>query len=185
MLKLIEPTTEYAEQIRAYREEFLRSGDSMDGTGGLGRFEDPRDWIDHSARCKDPRTVPPDRVPATQYMLLREKDRKIVGMIQIRHCLNAYLERYGGHIGYSVAPGERRKGYAALMLKTALAACRELGIGKVLITCDRGNEGSRRTILKNGGRYESAVFEPEEGVTLERYWIDLPGLTEKSSSGTH
>ena len=172
-MRLIEPTIEYAQQIRAYRKEFLDSGDSMDGTGALRRFEKPLDWIEYSNRCKDPLTVPEGLVPATQYMLVREEDRKIVGMIQIRHCFNPYLEKYGGHIGYSVAPSERRRGYAAQMLKTVLPKCRDLGIDKVLLTCIRGNEGSRRTILKNGGVYESTVYEPEEGVYLERYWIDL------------
>lgn len=174
-MKLIEPAIEYGEQIRAYREAFLGRGDSMDGTGELERFERPQDWIAYSDRHKDPLTVPQGRVPSTQYMLVREWDRKIVGMIQIRHHLNDYLEKYGGHIGYSVAPGERRKGYAAQMLKMALPKCRELGIDRVLITCVSGNEGSRRTILKNGGAYESTVFESGEGVDLERYWIDLPG----------
>ena len=172
-MKLIEPTIEYARQIRAYRKEFLDCGDSMDGTGALRRFEDPLDWIENSNSCKDPRTVSPGRVPATQYMLVREEDQKIVGMIQIRHCFNPYLEKYGGHIGYSVAPSERRKGYAAQMLKMALPKCRELGIKNVLITCISGNEGSKRTILKNGGIYESTVYEPDEKIELERYWIEV------------
>ena len=172
-MMLIEPTAEYSRQIRAYRREFLDRGDSMDGTGALRRFEEPLDWIEQSNRCRDPRTVPQGLVPATQYMYVREEDRKIVGMIQIRHCFNPYLERYGGHIGYSVAPSERRKGYAAQMLKTALPKCRALGLDRVLITCVSGNEGSKRTILKNGGIYESTVYEPEEGVNLERYWIRL------------
>ena len=172
-MKLIEPTTEYEGQIREYRKGFLDSGDSMDGTGALRRFEDPREWIAYSDSLKDPRTVPRGKVPSTQYMLVREEDRKIVGMIQIRHCFNPYLEKYGGHIGYSVAPDERRKGYAAQMLKMVLPKCRELGLDRVLITCIRGNEGSKRTILKNGGVYESTVHEPEEDVDLERYWIDL------------
>ena len=94
-------------------------------------------------------------------------------MIDIRHRLNEYLEKYGGHIGYSVAPGERHKGYATQMLKTALPMCRELGIDKVLITCIKGNEGSKRTILNNGGIYESTVYEPDEKIELERYWISL------------
>ena len=173
MMKLIEPSMEFDGQIRAYRKAFLERGDSMDGTGALRRFEDPRDWIRQSNEGKDPHTVPEGWVPATQYMLVREEDRKIVGMSQIRHRFNAYLEKYDGHIGYSVAPSERRRGYATQMLKMTLPKCRALGIEKVLITCISGNEGSKRTILNNGGRYESTVYEPDEDVSLERYWIDL------------
>ena len=173
MMMLIEPTIEYDLQIRAYRKEFLDRGDSMDGTGALKKFENPQDWLEYLNRHKNSLTVPEGRVPSTQYMLVREEDRKIVGMIDIRHFLNDFLEKYGGHIGYSVAPSERRKGYAVLMLKMALPKCKELGIEKVLITCISSNEGSKRTILKNGGIYESTVYEPEEGVNLERYWINL------------
>lgn len=172
-MKLTEPTAEYCRQIREYKQAFLDSGDSMDGTDGLRRTEDPEEWVEHSRLSKDPENVPEGRVPATQYIFVREEDQKIVGMLQIRHFLNDYLEKYGGHIGYSVAPGERRKGYASEMLKTALPKCRELGIGRVLITCIRGNEGSKRTILKNGGVYESTVYEPDEDIWLERYWIDI------------
>ena len=170
---LTEPTKEYGRQIKAYRQEFLDSGDSMDGTGALRRFEDPERWIEFSDSCKNPDTVPDGLVPATQYIYVREHDGKIVGMIQIRHFFNPYLEKYGGHIGYSVAPSERRKGYAVRMLKQALPACRALGLDRVLITCIQGNEGSRRTILKNGGVYESTVREPERDRDLERYWITL------------
>ena len=174
-MKLIEPAAAYGRQIRAYRKAFLDCGDSMDGTNGLRHFEDPEKWIVHCALCKDPETVPEGLVPATQYLSVREADGKIVGMLQIRHCLNGYLAKYGGHIGYSVAPGERRRGYASRMLAAALPKCRELGLDRVLITCSVGNEGSRRTILANGGSYESTVYEPDEKEDLERYWIVLPG----------
>lgn len=172
-MKLIEPTIEYEQQIRAYRKEFLDCCDSMDGTGALRHTEEPVQWIEHCLMCKDQDTVPDGLVPATQYIFVRESDDKIVGMLQIRHCFNDYLEKYGGHVGYSVAPSERCKGYASQMLKESLAECKELGIDQLLITCIDTNEASRRTILKNGGVYESTVFEPEEGVYLERYWIDL------------
>ena len=112
-------------------------------------------------------------MPMTQYIYLRETDNKIVGVMQIRHNCNTFLAQYGGHIGYSVCPSERRKGYATQMLRLALPKCKELGIDRVLICCAQGNEGSRRVILHNGGKYESTVHDPERDQDLERYWIDL------------
>ena len=170
---LIEPAPAYAPEIEDYRRSFLRINGSMDGSGSLRHAATAEEWIKKSLAGKDPRNVPADRVPATQFIYVRETDGRVVGMLQIRHCLNENLRKFGGHIGYSVRPDERRKGYAAAMLKAALPRCRELGISDVLITCFRDNEGSRRTILRNGGVYESTVHEPEQDRDLERYWIHV------------
>ena len=62
-MMLMEPTMEYSEQIRAYRQEFMDSGDSMDGTGGLSQFDDPQEWIGFLAKHRDPKTLPEGRVP--------------------------------------------------------------------------------------------------------------------------
>ena len=106
-------------------------------------------------------------------MYVREADNKIVGMIQFRHYFNDFLEKYGGHIGYSVRPTERRKGYATRMLAECLKICKSHGLEKVLVTCRQENEGSRRTILANGGVYESTVYCESDEVYLERYWIQI------------
>ena len=175
-MKLIWPSTEYDNSIQAFRQEFLDSGTSMDGGGSLRKFDRTQDWLDR---------VEANKRGQTQYIYIRETDGKMVGIIQIRHYLNAYLEKYGGHIGYSVAPSERRKGYATQMLKLVLPECGKLGIGRVLITCVQGNEGSKRTILNNGGVFESIVFDPEDGCWLERYWIDISPVKTFCSHSEH
>lgn len=172
-MKLIEPSMAYAQDIEAYRQEFLDIEGSMDGCGSLRRCATGAEWIEASLAGKDPANVPEGRVPATQFLYVRESDGRVVGMLQLRHCFNAYLEKYAGHIGYSVRPSERRKGYATAMLHDALPHCRALGIRDVLVCCLTDNEGSRRTILHNGGVYESTVHEPELDRDLERYWIHL------------
>lgn len=170
---LIRPTEEYAEQIVSYRQECLDAGSTMDGCGSLRRTEIPIEFIKMSMEGENPETVPPDRVPATQFLFIRKWDNRLIGMLQVRHTFNDYLEKYAGHIGYSVRPSERRKGYAKEMLKAALPFCREIGLEKVLIACYDGNLGSERTILANGGVYESTVTEPRSGKALKRFWITL------------
>ena len=172
-MKLVLPSEAWFGEYLAYRQEFLDSGDSMDGTGPMRRMEDPREWLDYTERCRQPELVPEGKVQATQFLYVRESDGRAVGMIQIRHRFNEYLEKYAGHIGYSVRPSERRKGYATRMLRDTLPFCREIGLDRVLVSCIDTNEASRRTILANGGVYESTVFEPEAGIRLERYWIQL------------
>ena len=170
---LIRPTSEYVSQIAEYRQEFFVAGDSMDGCGPLRRIEDPEEYIQVCKDCENEQTVPSHLVPATQFLFVRKSDNRLVGMLQVRHCFNDYLEKYGGHIGYSVRPSERRKGYAKEMLRMALPYCRGIGLDRVLITCIDGNIGSEKTILTNGGVYESTVYEPNDKKYLKRFWISL------------
>ncbi|MBO5109339.1 MAG: GNAT family N-acetyltransferase [Clostridia bacterium] len=170
-LILQRPSDDYAAQITEYRREFLDVGDSMDGCGSLRQTEDAMEYI-RSCRIKENiATVPTHLVPGTQFFLIRKSDSKIIGMLQVRHYFNEYLEKYAGHIGYSVRPSERRKGYAKQMLHMALPFCLELGIRRVLICCLEDNMGSERTIRANGGVYESTV--ENNGRRLKRFWIEL------------
>lgn len=174
-LKFRLPTAEDAAEYISYRQAFLDAGSSMDGTGPMRRTPDPMEWLAINAQYADPATVPEGKVQSTQFVCERESDGRIVGMLQVRLALNDFLLHYGGHIGYSVRPDERRKGYASWMLAQGLDYCRSMGLRKVLITCLDTNEASRRTILHAGGVYESTEYEPNENENLERYWITLKG----------
>ena len=172
-LLLLRPTAKYIPQYEAYRREFLDFGGSMDGAGGLRRLESGRAWLDEVERFSRPETVPEGKVVSTQFILVREADDRLLGMLQLRHYLNDYLRRVAGHIGYSVRPSERRRGYAKRMLAMALDEARMLGLERVMISCSVENEASRRTILSNGGVFESTVLDETDGELLERYWIEL------------
>lgn len=172
-VRLVVPTMEYEKEIQAFRQEFVMNGGDMDGCLSLRRMENIAEWIKQVEDCSKSETCPAKWVPQTQYIYVRETDNKVVGVIQIRHYFNEFLEKYAGHIGYSVCHSERRKGYATQMLRDVLPECVKLGLDKILVCCLEDNEGSRRTILNNGGIYESTVYEPDGKVNLERYWIAL------------
>lgn len=170
---LVEPSEEYAEQIAEYKQACLDTNSSMDGCGPLRRCEDPFTYISECKKYTKPETLPDGWVLTTQFFYIRKADKRLVGMIQVRHYFNDWLSKFGGHIGYSIKPDERRKGYATSMLKAVLPYCKEIGLDKILISCIDNNIGSEKTILNNGGIYESSVYEQDRKRNLKRFWITL------------
>lgn len=169
---LAAPSMAYADQIMSYRDESLANDRQMNGVAGLQQFSTAQAWLDYLDRNAHPETRAPGLVPDSTFLFIRETDNRLVGVINIRHELNDWLLQYGGHIGYSIRPNERRKGYAKQQLKLALAKCRDLGLDRVLVTCNENNEASRRTILANGGVMEDVRTKPT-GERLQRFWITL------------
>ena len=172
-LTLISPNLSFSDEIRAYRQEFLDLGSPLNGCGPLADMEDPAQWVVHTQRFELGEDIPEGMGPSTQFIYVRESDQKILGTIQIRHTFTPFLETYGGHIGYSIRPSERQKGYATKMLHDCLPYCRSLGLDRVLVCCMDTNTASRKTILANGGIYDGTVYEPEGQVNFERYWITV------------
>jgi len=170
-LKLILPTPEYKDIILDYKREFIENGDSMDGTAGLKNVESFEEWYSTFYDNLREETVREGFVPSSTYMAISNDDGRLIGMIDIRHRLNDYLLNFGGHIGYSVRKSERKKGYATEMLRLALKECIKLNIKKVLITCDKDNVFSAKTMINNGAEMENEVSEGNR--ITQRYWITL------------
>jgi predicted acetyltransferase len=160
-------------------DEFLRAhrATSPDAPQFLHHYEDGMSLARYLAVLADHErgvSLAPNHVPES--FLFAFKDRRIVGRVTIRHALNEALARRGGHIGYVVVPEFRRQGYATEMLRQALRIAREqLGLTRVLLTCDDDNLGSIRTIEKNGGVFDQIVSGPDLEKPKRRYWIDTGG----------
>ena len=169
-LNLILPKKEHKEIILDYKKEFLENKDSMDGSAGLSTAKTFEEWFSSVQDNLKEETVRDGFVPSTTYLAFNNEN-KLVGMIDIRHRLNDYLLNFGGHIGYSIRKSERQKGYATEMLNLALKECMNLKIKKVLITCDKNNIASAKTIINNGGKLENEIAK-EDKVT-QRYYITL------------
>ena len=100
----------------------------------------------------------------------------MVGRISIRHELNDFLQKVGGHSGYIVAPAWRNKGVATEMLRNLLLTPKAKEIGKLLLTCDETNLASERTIFKNGGKLTQLMDKGSHRPKKKHFWIDLNGL---------
>lgn len=172
-IKLVKATDLPVSKVMEFRQAFLSAGESsINGSRGLHHYDKYEDWLWLVKECEKPDNTTLG-VWASTYFAIREADEAVVGCIELRHTLNESLAVSGGHIGFSVVPQERRKGYATKMLKMVLVEAKESGLDKVLLTCDIDNIGSYKTMENCGGvREQDAPFELD-GEPYYKYWIVL------------
>ena len=172
--ELIEPTTLLHSPWLAAHDDW-GSGTHQDGAG-LHAEDDVRSaggfagWVQRLRQESDT-AVPPaaGRVHCTYWWIV-EGDT-VLGAIALRHELNDFLLRAGGHIGYGIRPSARGRGLATWALGQVLSMARIRGLDRVLITCSDDNVASARVIERHGGVLED-VRDTELGRT-RRYWVSL------------
>lgn len=172
--KLVRPTLEYKNQAIEYIQEQYEYKSPINGVGGLDRhLENYEGWLEKLEEDRN-RQPTEERVPAETFFLIRENDDKIIGMIDIRLALNEKLRKTNGHIGYSIRPTERRKGYNKINLYLGLLECQKRGIKEVMLSCNKDNLGSAKTIQSFDAKLEREFYDDEEYHCLEQvYWINV------------
>jgi tagatose 1,6-diphosphate aldolase len=105
---------------------------------------------------------PLHQVPAYHFRMVHRGTGDDMGHLNMRVGHTAHVERYAGHIGYSVVERHRGHRYAARAVRLVLPAARRLGLDPVWITCDPENLASRRTLEIAGAEFVETVEVPED-----------------------
>lgn len=154
------------EEFTSFTERYESECGSEEMPFGLNPGHLPYDeFFGRISSLSDRDSLPVGWVP-TRYFLIR-KDSEIIGAANIRYEDSDFVLNYSGHIGYCIAPWQRRKGYATQALKAMLPIAASLGLARVLLTCDHDNAASKKVIEKNGGVFERRTDQKEF------YWITL------------
>ena len=174
-----EPSIKRREEAIDYINEFLEYGSAINGVGGLDRYlDDYEGWLvklDKYANIKANEQL----VPARTYFLVRDLDNKIVGMINIRLELNERLRKSGGHIGYSIRPTERQKGYNKINLYLGLKVLQDYGVKEAMLSCLKENLGSAKTMLALGASLQKEYYSDEYKALEQNYIINIDESLEK------
>ena len=170
MLQLVRPTADMKEAALEYKYEHFEYGDKeINGSELLDKMDSYEEWLVSVTNNTSPDTVNPAWVVTDTFFAVNEEGR-IVGIIDLRHSLNEFLQDFGNS-GYSVRPAERRKGYATEMLRQLKDVAREAGLKELHMATFQDNIASVKTIVKNGGVLERE-FEAE-GKPADMYLIRL------------
>ena len=172
-LKLIKLTKQYERQLCEMIDEWKRDIEiNHTNHSPYAIFKNDCHDFDCYLEHLEIKAPTKNRVPGSVFFLYDDERDRFIGAVNIRHYLNDELLQSGGHIGDGIRPSERGKGYGTKMVGLALEECKKLGIKRVLMTCDKDNIASAKTIIKNGGVLENE-FINEDGVLEQRYWITV------------
>lgn len=169
-MELIFPNEAYYESYREAAREYEEKGI----TNHLFLKDGARSICEQAEDSREGRNLPPGFVKATYLWLV--DGGEFIGEASVRHSLTEVLLRFGGHIGYGVRCSRWNQGMGTALLSGALRYAKdELGLSRVLVTCDDDNIGSARVIEKNGGVLQDKIQNEIDGVKriTRRYWIDL------------
>lgn len=181
ILRHVIPTRKYKQQAIDYIREFNNYGSRINGVGGLDKYLDAYDtWL---IKLENDSVGFNERgIPIKTFFLIREEDNRLVGMINIRVSKDIKILKDAGHIGYSIRPTERSKGYNKVNLYLGLKYLDKHNIDVALLSCIDSNLASSKTIESLGGVLYDEVYKEEYNGVIKKYKIDIKESLEKYKS---
>lgn len=177
------PQAELKSDIIDYLDEFHKCDSDLNGFGMLARISAKFSFEEALEQClsmsNSDYSWAHNRCPNKVFLLIRESDNRIVGNIQVRWDFTDEMLRFVGHIGYSIRPTERRKGYNKINLYLGLIEAKKLGLDNCVISCGVSNIGSDKTMQALGGRLLRSEIDPSDGVLTNVYSFDVDEVLDK------
>lgn len=167
-MEFVLPGKKNCADVTAFYDEIRADGGECIGIGG---YEDYDSWLEGMINRHEGRNLPEGYVREDFYLCYDEG--RMVGVFSIKFELTQYLLDFGGHIGYAVAPSCRNRGLATKILKKGIGIAENSGFDRLLCICDEDNAASEKVIVRNGGIFENRLYDPEEDVNVNRYWIQI------------
>lgn len=170
-MKLVTPRAEYQASYTQMVREFSEHDDILIPFILAEDYEDFAAMLDRLAAYSRGEQMPNGYVAHSTFWLIDDNEC-VVGCSNLRHGLTDALLEMGGHIGYSIKPSERKKGYARHILELSLAKAKAVGIDRALLTVNKANLGSVKVIQANKGVLETEKEVKGQDGLVQYYWIE-------------
>lgn len=178
------PTINRKQEVLDYLEENVKYNSDLNGIGGMDSCLEGMTYEEWLSELEKKENIEYgnqiNRCSSKTFFVVREKDNKIVGMVNIRYNISdEKLKTWASHIGYGIRPTERRKGYAKIALYLGLLEEQKIGEERILLICDVDNIGSNKTILALGGVLEKTDLYKYDNIMTNYYWINVNDSIKK------
>lgn len=171
--ELVIPTIKHKRKAIKYIKEHNKFGSRINGSGLLYEYLDNYEgWLE---KLDYERKIVTDNVfvPNETYFFVRTNDKKIIGMVNLRTELNERVKNSYGSIGYGIRPKERRKGYNKINLYLTLLECQRRGIKNVVLSCEKDNIASSKSMLALGAVFDKEIYNSFQKKFFQFYRIDV------------
>lgn len=168
-IDLVFPSTEMELHALNFKREFFDNGEkTINGSYKLDMDKYTySDWVQIIKDNLRVDTVNP-KFGLSHTLFAVNNEGEIIGIVNFRHSRTDFYKN-SGHIGYSVRPSQRRKGYATEILRKTLETAKKQGLTEVYLVCKKDNEASKKTIIKNNGSLNRIFINNE--IEYEEYHI--------------